>query len=201
MESPYAHTRSPVALAVTVLSFFAVLFCTPPFIWHLKSRNIGSISLVGWIMLGNIFIFINSNIWPTDDLPQWWNGSGLCDVEVKLMIAATVGLTGALACIFRSLAIVLDTDNTVLVPSTAQRRRRMAFEIFFCFVFPAYFIFIAWVVQPSRYYLFGIAGCTPSFDNSWPTTVLVFIWPPIICLLAAYYCGKFSVHIPGIIVN
>jgi pheromone a factor receptor len=191
LESPYINARSPGAIGITVLSFLATLLCIPPFFWHVKSRNLAASALVGWILLDNLFIFMNANIWPTDNLGSWWNGSGLCDVQVKIQIAATVGVAGALACIFRSLAIVLDTDNTVLVPSTAQRRRRIAFEIFFCFLFPAYFIVIHFVVQPSRFYLFSITGCTPSFDNSWLTIVLIFIWPVILCLLGAYYCCKF----------
>jgi len=190
LESPFIHTRSPGAIAVMVLSFLAVLLCVPPFVWHIKTRNIAASGLVAWVMLIDLFTFINVNIWPTDNLTSWWDGTGLCDIQVKIMIAATVGIMGSLACIFRSLAIVLDTDNTVLVPSTSQRRRRLAFEIFFCFVFPAYFIIIHYVVQPSRYYIFGITGCTPSFDNSWVIILLVFVWPPVICLLACFYCCK-----------
>lgn len=190
LESPYIRGRSPGAIAVTILSFFALLLCIPPFVWHIKSRNVAAATLVAWVILANIFIFINANIWPRDDLSNWWNGIGLCDVEVRLQNAASIGITGALACIFRSLSMVLDTDNTVLAPTTAQRRRRLAFEIFFCFVAPAYMIGIYYIVQNGRYYIVGITGCAPAFDQSWLSIALVFVWPVVFCLIDAYYCCK-----------
>lgn len=37
---------------------------------------------------------------------------------------------------------VLDTENTVLVPSTSKRRKQLAFELFLCFGIPLYMISI-----------------------------------------------------------
>ncbi|KAI9870902.1 MAG: a-factor receptor [Pleopsidium flavum] len=178
---------SPAAIAVPTLSFITLVLCLPPFVWHVKNRNIAASSLVFWIFLDNFFNFINALIWPTDDIASWWNGAGLCDVEVKLMAAATVGLTGSMACIMRNLAQVMDTDRTVLEPSRARRRKEGALNVLFCFGCPVYLMVIHYLVQPNRYYIFAIAGCTTSYDNSWPSIALVFIWPPILCVLAAYY--------------
>ncbi|MCJ1257940.1 a-factor receptor [Lignoscripta atroalba] len=180
---------SPVAIAVPLLSFMTLVLNVPPFIWHVKNRNLPATCLVFWVVISNLFNFINALIWPTDDVTNWWHGAVLCDIEVKLTNAATLGLTGSVACIMRSLAMALDTKRTVLMHSRAQRRRQLAFEMIFCFGLPVYMIIIHYVVQPSRYYIFAIAGCTPSFDNSWPSVVLVYIWPPIFCLVDAYYCG------------
>lgn len=186
----YSHQPSPGAVAVPLLSLIALVLNIPPIVWHIKGRNLAASTLVFWIILCNFFNFINALLWPTDDMGTWWKGFGLCDIEVKLVTASTVGIVGSLACIMRNLAAVLDTDHTVLVPSTTQRRRRIAFDSIFCIAFPIYMMITHYIVQPSRYYIFAISGCTPSFDNSWVGIVLCFIWPPIICLMDAYYCGK-----------
>lgn len=186
----YLYQLSPGAIAVPLLSFITLVLNVPPLVWHTKNHNLAASTLVFWIILCNLFNFINALLWPTDNLTSWWNGVGLCDIEVKLITASTVGIVGSLACIMRNLAAVLDTSNTVLMPSRAQRRRRIVFDSIFCIAFPVYMIIIHYIVQPSRYYIFAISGCTPSFDNSWVSIVLCFIWPPIICLVDAYYCGK-----------
>ncbi|SLM41278.1 GPCR fungal pheromone mating factor, STE3 [Lasallia pustulata] len=185
----YLYQLSPGAIAVPLLSFITLVLNVPPLVWHTKNHNLAASTLVFWIILCNLFNFINALLWPTDNLTSWWNGVGLCDIEVKLITASTVGIVGSLACIMRNLAAVLDTSNTVLMPSRAQRRRRIVFDSIFCIAFPVYMIIIHYIVQPSRYYIFAISGCTPSFDNSWVSIVLCFIWPPIICLVDAYYCG------------
>lgn len=181
---------SPAAVAIPTLSIIAIILCLPPFIWHVKNGNLAASSLVLWISLDNFFGFINALIWPTDDTASWWNGSVLCDIEIKLMLAATAGIVGSMACIMRNLAQVMDTSRTAPGSSPARKKRELALNFLLCFGCPAYLMAIHYVVQPSRYYIFAISGCTASYDNSWPSIVLVFMWPPILCILAAYYCGK-----------
>ena len=185
-QAPY--TRSFSAIFIPILAFLSCVLCVPPLILHVKSRNLAASVLIFWIAILNIFNFINPLIWPTDDTSSWWKGYGLCDIEIKFELAASVAYIGALVCIYRRLAIILDTDQVTLMASPAQQRRRLAFEIIFCFGLPIYLMVIHYIVQPSRYYIYAIGGCTPSFDNSWPSIVLVFMWPPIVWLLAAGYC-------------
>ena len=185
---------TPGTVAVPLLALVALTIDIPPFFWHIRNRNLAASSLVFWVFLSNLMNFINALVWPTDDVQNWWDGLVLCDIEVKLMIGATVGVVGSLACIMRNLARVLDTDRTVMSPSKAQRRRHTAIQLLFCFGGSLYLMLVHYVVQPNRYYIFAISGCTSSFDNSWPKLVLVLIWPPILCLVVVYYSSKpFSV--------
>ncbi len=184
-----AVPRSLSSILLPTLAGLSVVLCLPPLVTHLESRNVAAAVLVFWITLDNIFNFINPLIWPTDDLETRWNGHGLCDIEVKLNLASSTAIPGALICIFRQLAIILDTDNTTLVPSRGQRRRRIAFEAFFCIICPLYMVAAHFVVQTFRYYIFAISGCVPSFDSSWPGIILIFIPPLVLCAIAAGYCG------------
>ena len=182
---------TPNAVAVPMLALITLMLDIPPFIWHIRNRNLAASSLVFWVVMINLMNFINPLIWSTDDIQHWWHGHILCDVEIKIMIAASFGIVGSMACIMRNLAKVLDTEQTRLSFSNSQRRRRIIIDCLFCFGGPIYVMLIHYIVQPNRYYIFAISGCTSSFDNSWPKLVLVFIWPPIICLVDAYYSGMY----------
>ncbi|OKL57581.1 hypothetical protein UA08_07017 [Talaromyces atroroseus] len=180
--------RSMLAILAPALSLLALMLCIPPIAWHLSNRNWGASFLVAFVIYSDIINIINALIWPTDDVESWWNGYGYCDVQVKLSIASQVGMPGALLCIFRSLAIVMDVDNAALVPTRAQRLRNKAFNVIFCIGLPVLAMIAHFVVQGGRYYIFAITGCNASFDQSWPTIALSFAWPPVICIGAACYC-------------
>jgi pheromone a factor receptor len=186
------HQRHPQAVALPILSSFSIALAIPPLILHGKNRNFPATSLIFWSILLNLFNITNALIWPTDNVASWWDGAGLCDIEVKFMAAGYVGIPGSLACIFRSLAIVLDTDRATLVPSKGQRWRNQFMEILFCVAVPVIAMVTHIVWQKSRYLLFAISGCVNNFDESWVSLVFAWIWPPIICLIAAYYCCKYT---------
>lgn len=181
----------PSAVAVPILAAIALVLDVPPLVWHIKRRNLAASSLVFWIMLSNVMNFTNSLIWRTDDITAWWSGAGLCDVEVKLQIAHSFGFVGSLVAIMRNLAKVLNTKSTVLNPSRSERRKETAIGCLLCFGGSIYAMAIHYVVQPSRYYVFAISGCTVSYDNSWPKLVLIVIWPPILGIAVVYYSGEY----------
>ena len=138
--------------------------------------------------------FLNACIWPTDNLAEWYRGEIYCDIQVKLLNASNLGTVGAVGVILRGLAKALDT--TSLTRSTEEKRWKPKFsnivDYGLCFGLPIYAAAVHYIVQPSRYYIFAISGCVVSFDNSWPTIVLVNIWPLIFSLFDAYYAGEFS---------
>jgi pheromone a factor receptor len=180
---------SAMAVTVPIVSLLAMLVCIPPMVWHFSNRNLPACCLIGYIVISDLINIINALIWPTDNVDAWWNGAGLCDVEVKVMTAYQVGLPGALLCIFRSLAIVMDTDSAVLIPSRAQRLRKAVFEIFFCVGVPVLAMIMHFIVQGNRYFIFAISGCNPTYEQNWVSIVLLVLWPPLICLAAAAYGG------------
>lgn len=182
--------RYPLAVVIPILSFISMILCIPPLTLHAKNRNIPATTLICWSLMLNLFNIINALTWPTDDIDSWWDGVGLCDIEVKVMVAGYVAVPGALLCILRGLAIVLDTSRAMLVPSKTQRWRSRFMELLFCAIVPIISMITHIVWQKSRYLLFSISGCVNNFDESWVSLVLAYMWPPIICLIAGYYCCK-----------
>ncbi|MCJ1420338.1 a-factor receptor [Xylographa parallela] len=178
---------SPAAVAIPLLSLFTIFLDFPAFVWHIKNRNLPAGSLIFWILVSNLMNLVNALLWPNDNIPTWFSGTILCDIEVKLDLAATLAVVGSVLCITRALARALDTSKPAISATGQQRFRRNLLDCALCFGPPLYIIVIHYVVQPSRYYLFAIAGCTPSVDDSWPSIALLFIWPPVLCLPATYY--------------
>ena len=196
MENVLEYHRSFGAILLPILAFMSIIFTIPPLAWHLKNKNVAACSLIFWVTLANIFVFVNALIWPTDDVKHWWNGTGLCDVEVKLTWAFSIGASASLACIMRNLARIMDVDRGAILASQAQRKRQAVVDLVWCYACPTFVMAVDYVFQSNRYYLFTIAGCTPAVDNSWPTVFLIMIWAPVFCVVESYYCGKLSQTCP-----
>lgn len=199
MDSP--TKRYPMAIVLPFLSFLSIAFCIAPLVLHSKNRNFPASCLISWFIILDLFNIINAFVWPTDDTASWWDGTGLCDVEVKIMVATYVGVPGCLVCIFRGLAIVMDTNRATWVPSKSQRWRNRLFDLLLCVVVPCIAMITHIVWQKSRYFIFSISGCVNNFDESWVGLVLAYMWPPIICLIAAYYCCTSRLTLWQIITN
>lgn len=186
------------AVLLPVISFVSILLSVVPLVLHWNNRNVAASSLICWYMILNVFNIINAILWPTDDVSSWWDGKGLCDFEGKIMIASYIAVPGTLVCIFRGLACVLDTRRAALVPTKSQRWWNRGMTLLFCFMAPAVATITQIIYQGGRYFVFAISGCVNSYDETWVTLVLAYIWPLIICLIAGYYCGmladSFTIH-------
>ena len=173
--------------AIPVLAGIACLLSLPPIFIHVKAGNFAATVLVASTAVANLFNFINAIIWPTDNPHPRYYGQGLCDVETKIYVGLTALPVAAVACIFRQLAIILDTERATPRPSRGQIRRRRIIEGTLCILVPTYLMAIHYVVQSERYYIYGVAGCSASFHRSWPSYVLVLIWPVILCIVGSTY--------------
>lgn len=87
---------SPAGLAIIILSLVTVLIDTPSLVWYIKNPNLAATCLSLWIIIENLKNFVNALLWPDDNIPTWFQGHYLCDIEVNLELAAHVGLLGAL---------------------------------------------------------------------------------------------------------
>ncbi|KAL2813810.1 pheromone A receptor-domain-containing protein [Aspergillus cavernicola] len=182
-------SRAAQAVALPALSLIAIFISLPPLALHWKNRNFPAASLICWFLVLNLINVANALIWPTDDTENWWDGQGLCDIEVKVLASSYVAVPGTLVCIFRSLAAVLDTRRTTLVPSKRQRWRNRAMELLFCVAVPIIAAATHVIYQGNRYIIYAIAGCVYSLDGSWVSLGLGYIWPLVLCFIGSYYCG------------
>ena len=191
-DVPSCPTKGcPKSLQAPVLATLALpasLLCIVPLVCQLKSRNLSAIILVAGVMILNFFNFVNAIIWHTSNAAEWWDGRVLCDVEIKLYVGLPAAGIGAVCCIFRQLAIILDTERATLQPSLTRRRRQLAVELALCFVFPAYLMIASFLFQPNRYNIITAVGCAGPIDISWVSISVLLLWTPLLCILATIYC-------------
>jgi pheromone a factor receptor len=180
----------PQAVLLPILAFPSWILCIPPLLWHFRQSNIAAGSLILWVVLINFFNSINPLIWPRDNLPEWWDGKGWCDINVRIQVGAVVGTTASAAMIVRKLAKVMDTSNITVSLSRQSKIKEKVLEVVWCWVYPLVLIIVYYVVQPARYFIYGISGCLSTFDPTWPSVVLIIMWAPITTLVAACYAGK-----------
>jgi pheromone a factor receptor len=188
MEKSYQ--RYPSAILVPVLSCIAVVLDLPPLVWHMRNRNIGASALIFWLVILNLINFCNALLWPRDNISEWWDGEIFCDIQVRLIMGATIGgLPSATMCIMKALARVLDTRRIEVNCSVENQRRQYFMDVLWCFGLPIFFMVIMYTVQGGRYFIFGISGCDVPIDRSWLSAVVLFIWPPIFLSIGSYFSG------------
>lgn len=192
-QSPSSDSNHvyPSGIVFATFSFITMLLILPPMFWHFRNRNIGATSLIAWLVVLLFFNFINAIIWPTDDWHTWYNGVGLCDVEVKIQVAASVALPASFACILRALAAVMDVEKTKLVQTKAERRRAYAIDLSCCLGLPLLEMLFHYIVQPFRYYIWSISGCGAVVDSSWLAVFLIIVPPAVWFVINAHYASMF----------
>lgn len=191
--TPFASSTNLKAHAITLPIFSALTnaLIIAPFTWHFRNRNLGACALIVCLFTLNIFTFVNAIIWPNEDFASWWNGHGLCDLEAKLLWPLYTGIPCSIICITRSLASVLRVDQANLRTTQRQRRRKLCIDCMICFFVPFLQLILHGVIQPNRYFIVAIGGCAPSFDESWPTIIIMYMWPEVFAITLCCYCGKF----------
>ncbi|RDW74314.1 uncharacterized protein DSM5745_06976 [Aspergillus mulundensis] len=95
METP-TMSLSTETVVMQTLAVSSIMALTPPLVLHWKNRNFPAAIMMAWFIVLNIFSVANAFIWPTDDFANWWDGAGLCDIEVKMMIASYIAIPGSL---------------------------------------------------------------------------------------------------------
>ncbi|CZT21880.1 uncharacterized protein RCC_07746 [Ramularia collo-cygni] len=172
------QTPYPIAIFFAIASLALVLLLTPPLVSHFKNRNIGATVLVAAAIAGNMMNFLNATIWSTDDVASWYTGAIYCDIQIKLMVVLSIMYTSSVAMILRGLAQIMNTNSSSWSISAAKKRRDIIIDLVCCVVLPMFQMLAQWITQPWRYYILGIAGCTPATDGSW-LYILLSLLPPL----------------------
>lgn len=185
-----AHQVYTSAVVLALFSFGFTLLILMPMYWHARNRNVGATALIAWLVLLLLSSFVNAIIWPSDNMNTWFNGVGLCDIEVKIQVASQVALPASFACIMRALSAVLDTTRTTLSQTKAQKQRAVVIDLLFCVGFPLLQTLSHYIVQTRRFYIYGIAGCVPAYSPTWPSIPLLILPPALWTVYDTYLAGE-----------
>lgn len=170
--------------ALIALSTFAVLLLIPPFIWHIKALNIPLITLICWLLLMNLEIFINAIIWGGEDFTTRFNGVGYCDVMVKLQVGANVGISSSIAGVMFNLYRILKADSAIPAPRSFKK---VATDLSISLLTPVFVMALNYLVQSRRFYILQYTGCQSVTSLSWLTIVLYSMWMVIWSLVGVVF--------------
>ncbi|ESZ90787.1 hypothetical protein SBOR_8835 [Sclerotinia borealis F-4128] len=183
-------TNYPVSANAITLPIFSIIFIIlliVPFRLLYRVSNIAACSLVIINIISLIFVAMNAIIWPTDNLSNRWSGHIVCDIQVLVRQALYTAMASTTCCITKFLARAVDTDNACLHETAAMKRRKVIKDCLFCFTIPVLQVALHYVIQLNRYTVMTIYGCVDATDLSWPSIVIVHIWPPIFACLNVYF--------------
>jgi pheromone a factor receptor len=173
----------------TCLGFF---LCLAPayFNWKIPGRPWATLIFIGWICVFNGLSFVDSVIWSGPDPEQWWDGKIYCDITSRIKSVFQIGLPAAGIGICRFLA-----DATNPNPATTDlvhtKFRRNMIDLFLGIGLPLINMALKIIVNPSRYWIQGVGGCTGVTDLSWPSILLYHMWCPFLSIVAAIYASNF----------
>jgi len=192
MPSPVSAGPYAIAYFLAGVSLTILLLIIPVMCWHFRKNSLAATILIAWLIILLLFNAINALIWPCDDFTTWYDGTGLCDFEIKMQVAAQVALPSCFARILRALAGVMDSRRVSLVPSKRQKRRACVGDVVWCVVSPLLQMVGQWVVQRNRYLVYGITGCVAPGPANWLYVLLIVVPPAAWVAVGTYFAGKFD---------
>jgi pheromone a factor receptor len=172
----------------TVFTFFGFLLAIEClyFISKTPGRPWATYILMIWVLLVNLVSFTDSVIWRGPDPAEWWDGKVYCDISSRIKTEFPIGVCGAAIGISRFLAEATDPDpkhNDMKY----NRMKRNIIDIVLGVVLPIINAALRILVEPARYYIMGVNGCSSITRTAWPAIPIYFLWVPLMTLVAAVY--------------
>ncbi|WRT65061.1 uncharacterized protein IL334_002003 [Kwoniella shivajii] len=163
-------------------SFVALLLVLLPLPWHLRARNIATLSLIFWLVLANIINLVNTFIWAeayTNHNAIW------CDISSRMLLLLNYSLPACSLAQMRRLESVASTRRSII--SSRDRKKRMVEEISICLIAPCFFAALVYVVQGHRYDIIENIGCVTPIYMSIPGIIIRFAVPGVVAVTSLVF--------------
>lgn len=167
------------------------------FISKTPGRPWATYILMTWVLLVNFFSFTDSVIWRGPDPSVWWDGKGYCDIVSRIKTEFPIGVCGAAIGISRFLAEATH-PNPKQVDLRYNRMKRNIIDVVLGVALPLINAALRILVEPSRYYVMGVNGCTSITRTAWPAIPIYFLWVPLMTLVSAIYACTFPINVTNI---
>ncbi|KAI0425828.1 GPCR fungal pheromone mating factor [Xylaria sp. FL1042] len=164
-------------VARVILAFTAILLCWVPLRLLIRNGEFAVVVLILDLGLMNLFTILNSIIWHDDNWDSWWDGVGLCDVEVYLSVPTQTIYAASIFAVMYHLAQQVKVTGAGRDRSLIVRRNLIQAAIIF--PIPLVQLLFTYFDLAQRYVIGTLVGCTGLYDASWPKT-LVFDAPPAV---------------------
>ncbi|KAI1337952.1 pheromone A receptor-domain-containing protein [Xylariaceae sp. FL0016] len=169
-----------------LFAFIGTALCWVPFRLLYRNGEFAAAVLIIDVALMNCFTILNSLIWNNDNWNTWWDGAGLCDLEVYLTGPLQTVYAASIFTVMYNLAQLVGPLRMSLLDRRAQTRRKLM-QAAIIFVVPIFQLIFTYFDLAQRYIVGTLIGCSAVYDSSWPKN-LVFDTPPaMFAVLAVPY--------------
>ncbi|KAI1800641.1 pheromone A receptor-domain-containing protein [Daldinia bambusicola] len=182
---PNAKLQVNLVLRV-LLAILGTGLCWPPLRALWRHRDTPGVTLIIVVGIMNLFTVLNSMIWSHDNWDDWWDGQGLCDIQIYLAMPLRTIYAATIFDIVYELSRKFDLRRAVVL-SPQERRNRVWKQAAIIFVAPAIQLVTTYFITSQRYEIGTLIGCTAVYDDSWPTILLVDVPIPVYVVLAIPY--------------
>ncbi|KAI0190281.1 pheromone A receptor-domain-containing protein [Xylaria flabelliformis] len=168
-----------------ILAFASILVSWVPFRLLIRNGEFAAVVFIVDVATMNLITIVNSVIWHDDDWSTWWDGAGLCDIEVYLIAPLQTIYAASIFTIMYHLA--QQVKVTGAARGRSERTRRNLIQAAIIFPVPLVQLIFTWFDLAQRYIIGTLIGCSAVYDASWPK-ILVYDAPPaVFALLAVPY--------------
>ncbi|KAI0947520.1 hypothetical protein AcW1_007727 [Taiwanofungus camphoratus] len=169
---------------VIAFSFIGFVLVNIPLYWHLEAWNIGCVLYIFWTGSQCLIQFINCIVWKDNAInwaPVW------CDITSRWLLASSIGICTASLLINRRLYKIA-TISTVSI-GRDDKRRMVVIDLAIGLGVPVVQVILYWFIQGHRFDILEGFGCMFAIPNTILAWFLFDIWPIVIGLISAVYCG------------
>ncbi|ROV98423.1 hypothetical protein VMCG_07100 [Cytospora schulzeri] len=171
-----------------ILNFASGVACWVPMRLFYKNGELAGTTMVIAIAILNFYYFINTLIWPNDDIASWPKGYGWCDIQLASWVPVET-LNAAAVC-----AILHNVSNQVSLMrasglSGTEKRRKHLIQALIIFPIPVLQLVLHYFIIAIRYNISGIIGCQAVFDGDWVFLVFYLLPCPVFAAIAAYFAA------------
>ncbi|ODV60784.1 Ste3p, partial [Ascoidea rubescens DSM 1968] len=159
-----------------VLSSVALICLIMPVCVHIKNPDgIPYLSLFLWLTLLNIETLVNAIIWGGENFRSVWDGKVWCDFYAYINDASTTGICCAITGIAFHMYCILSTNRFLQF----KRWKKNLIFLTICWAQPILIISLSYIVYTMRFAIFKFNGCIAAHSATWPTIVIIIMWPLI----------------------
>ncbi|KAJ1028034.1 hypothetical protein NDA13_003484 [Ustilago tritici] len=163
-------------------ALFASILVLLPLGWHIRSRNVGTITLSLYLFFGNLDNFVNS--------VAWWSTAedkapGFCEVSIRLRHALYIAIPASNLVIARKLESIASTRQ--VRTSASEHKKSIIIDLLISVGLPVLYVSLMIVNQTNRYGIIEQVGCWPFLSLSWVWVLLVAAPVLIVSFASAVY--------------
>ncbi|EPQ30811.1 uncharacterized protein PFL1_01711 [Pseudozyma flocculosa PF-1] len=168
--------------ALITFSALSCFLVPLPFPWHWRAKNVGTLSMMAYLILSNIDILVNTSVWAHsfENLAPAW-----CEISIRIRHLTNFALLCCNLCIARRLESIASTREVRLTEQ--GRRRRLLVDLFITVGLPIVHLSLMIVNQGHRFDVLEGRGCWPSYVPTAVYLVLVLLPWVFVCIASLVY--------------